>query len=477
MSIHRRLILQFFTQCLIIFLLLFVTALTTLAMIGFFLEKEDIKQDLAQASEQYLADHIQTKDGKITIDAELDQLIEKQGGWLLIYDPKGQLLASYHVPDDVDPQFTDMLSTDRTKNVYMSWLLTAEDQEPIVVIYGRKDVVQHFTDAILPRIDWKYGRLNLTEKMKQDLQERSGSVLLVDNQGQVRDAYNEQREKVTAEELYHTLQDQAYNVNGYTDEASGLTMIIRLAGQTESMESVNQPLQHQLKNPLLIVLVALIVFFVLGSAWYASRFGSPLLAFMGWIENLGRGIYTAPADSQGRPVVFNKNGKLKRKYKLYREIIETLQKVTKTLEENEQQRAKMIRTHEEWISGLSHDLKTPLSSIMGYVKMLQSEQYDWNLEEKKTFLKTIDEKSTYMFELIEDLTLTYRLKNESLPIVKEHIDINEAIRRTIIQLVNMQDASHIQFEMNNKQDQLLVPVDPKWWQRIVDNIPDERHNL
>ncbi|WP_305158289.1 histidine kinase dimerization/phospho-acceptor domain-containing protein, partial [Priestia megaterium] len=98
---------------------------------------------------------------------------------------------------------------------------------------------------------------------------------------------------------------------------------------------------------------------------------------MKWIQNLGSGLYEQPLDLHQRPIMLNKKGKLKRKYRLYKDLITTLVQLTETLQQNETQRRKMTQTRDEWISGLSHDLKTPLASISGYAQMLESENYWW----------------------------------------------------------------------------------------------------
>lgn len=75
-----------------------------------------------------------------------------------------------------------------------------------------------------------------------------------------------------------------------------------------------------------------------------------------------------------------------------------------------------------------------------------------------------------MMELIEDLTLTYRLQNNSLPIIEESIELNETIRRTIIQTMNMQDEYAYTFDLQSETKQLIISLDPKWFQRILDNL-------
>ena len=179
--------------------------------------------------------------------------------------------------------------------------------------------------------------------------------------------------------------------------------------------------------------------------------------------------YDIPVNKKGQKLLVNNKGHIKRKYKLYKELFETLEGVTLTLKKNEEQQQLIEKTREEWISSLSHDLKTPLSSIIGYVKMLQSD-YEWTKEEQKQFYAVMDEKSDYMMALIEDLNLTYRLKNGQLPIYKDKLDVNEVIRRTVIQLMNCQDFKGYTFDFNASQEIILVELDLKWLQRILDNL-------
>lgn len=77
--------------------------------------------------------------------------------------------------------------------------------------------------------------------------------------------------------------------------------------------------------------------------------------------------------------------------------------------------------------------------------MLKSEDYVWSKKETREFTGIIIEKSTYMMGLLDDLTLSYRIKNDDLPIIKEEIDINEFIRRTIIHFINDSANNNIEF--------------------------------
>jgi K+-sensing histidine kinase KdpD len=48
-------------------------------------------------------------------------------------------------------------------------------------------------------------------------------------------------------------------------------------------------------------------------------------------------------------------------------------------------RRQLEHTREEWITGVSHDLKTPLTSIKGYAHMLEAPDYSWSDDEVREF--------------------------------------------------------------------------------------------
>ena len=79
------------------------------------------------------------------------------------------------------------------------------------------------------------------------------------------------------------------------------------------------------------------------------------------------------------------------------------------LEASTKERERLKQT-EEWMTGISHDLRTPLTTMQGYGTLLQSGRYEWSGQELEDIGKTIREKSNYMTHLIEDFSLSFQLK-------------------------------------------------------------------
>src|SRR5690625_5459211 len=87
----------------------------------------------------------------------------------------------------------------------------------------------------------------------------------------------------------------------------------------------------------------------------------------------------------------------------------------------ERDREQLEKTREEWMSGISHDLRTPISSIQGYGHMLESNKYDFSQNELQGSGKVIREKSDYMVGLVEDFALVFKLKNSSVAVDITHV--------------------------------------------------------
>lgn len=212
-----------------------------------------------------------------------------------------------------------------------------------------------------------------------------------------------------------------------------------------------------------LLLFHLILFFftILFSFWIGSRFGRPVLYFLKRIEKLAKQDYEVLDDRKLRN---HKTGRLKRKYRVYEDIDQSLSHLAFTQEANERKIMQTEKLREDWITGLSHDLKTPLSSIYGYSTMLSSDNYAWSNEEVKSFAKIMQEKSTYMNALIEDLTYTYQLKNNAISIEKINVNLFEFVKAYSSKSV----WKDIQDPIGDEGAQ--VYIDPKLFERVLDNL-------
>jgi len=200
----------------------------------------------------------------------------------------------------------------------------------------------------------------------------------------------------------------------------------------------------------------LLIGVILLSMSVSRQFVRPLVYVLSRIERLAQFDYRQVSDNK---IHHQKIGKLKRKFKLFQPVDESLNHLSERLASNERQIQQSEQLREEWITGLSHDLKTPLSSIYGYSTMLASEDYDWTKEEMRTFARTMLEKATYMDLLIQDLTYSYQLKNNAI-----QLDIVPLPLATwLLQFADEQVSIKVYGDVILEADELLL-------KRILDNL-------
>lgn len=202
--------------------------------------------------------------------------------------------------------------------------------------------------------------------------------------------------------------------------------------------------------------ILLIVCIILLSLGISKQFIRPIRYILSRIEKLAQFDYQKIVDKK---VHHKKSGKFKRKFKLFQPVDDSINNLADRLSYNERQLKRAEQLREEWITGLSHDLKTPLSSIYGYSTMLASEEYNWSPKEARSFAKTMQEKANYMDALIQDLTYTYQLKSKHVHLQKETIDLQTWLTSFKDDQVSVATASNVSIE-----------ADPLLLQRIIDNI-------
>lgn len=133
---------------------------------------------------------------------------------------------------------------------------------------------------------------------------------------------------------------------------------------------------------------------------------------------------------------------------IFKPVFSNLNSVSETLQAQEEERMKLEKMREEWISNVSHDLKTPLASIQGFAELLREQ--DVTDSERVDYAGVIERKSIYMKELLDDFNLTMRLRNQEMPLNREDTRLESFVRELVIDLLNDSKYSDhaISFESN-----------------------------
>lgn len=122
-----------------------------------------------------------------------------------------------------------------------------------------------------------------------------------------------------------------------------------------------------------------------------------------------------------------------------------------------------------WINGVSHDIRTPLSVVMGYAAQMENAP-DLTPEHKRQ-ASAIRAQSQLIRDLVNDLNLTMRLDCEMQPLRKETLQPAAFLRQTAADFLNGGMAEGFAFEMDLPETPLPeMEADPFLLRRAVNNL-------
>ena len=158
----------------------------------------------------------------------------------------------------------------------------------------------------------------------------------------------------------------------------------------------------------------------------------------------------------GKPTTLSIQGELS-------EVADSVNKAAHILNRQNQARA-------NWISGVSHDIRTPLSMIMGYSKRIADED-SLNVDVRKK-AEIISQQSIRIRELVQDLNLVSQLEYEMQPIHKASTRIASLVRTYVADLLNggLPDRYSIDIEISANAEFTTSECDARLISRAMNNL-------
>lgn len=126
------------------------------------------------------------------------------------------------------------------------------------------------------------------------------------------------------------------------------------------------------------------------------------------------------------------------------------------------------RMKTELISNVSHDLKTPLTSIINYVDLLKNK--DLTQGQKEEYVSILDQKSQRLKVLIEDLFEASKAASGNIELVSEKIDLIALLKQTLGELAEKISTSGLQFKVNLPEEKVICELDGRRTYRIFENL-------
>lgn len=135
---------------------------------------------------------------------------------------------------------------------------------------------------------------------------------------------------------------------------------------------------------------------------------------------------------------------------------------------SKKEQAKSERLKTELISNVSHDLRTPLTSIITYTELLKTPELD--VEERESYIEIIDRKSKRLKVLIDDLFEASKMASGNVELSKDKVDLVQLLQQALAEYNDQMQDSTLQFRISTPDTPVYAYVDGQKVWRVFDNL-------
>lgn len=220
---------------------------------------------------------------------------------------------------------------------------------------------------------------------------------------------------------------------------------------------LNSLISRTLLIDMVIAIIVILVFTaIMLTIWIRKSVFLPLTKLNEAMRKIEEGNfdYALPTDARGEI------GDL---YRNYEDMRLRLKESTEENVENE-------KRNRELISNITHDLKTPITVIKGYVEGIMDGAAD-SPEKMDKYIKTVYNKANDMEKLINELTYYSRIENQRIPYNFHRINVEEYFGDCIEEVGLDLEQRKIRLNYTNMtQRDTMIIADPEQMKKVINNI-------
>ena len=152
------------------------------------------------------------------------------------------------------------------------------------------------------------------------------------------------------------------------------------------------------------------------------------------------------------------------------DLCRDFEEMRKRLLESTEAKMQYDRENKELISNISHDLKTPITAIKGYVEGIMDGVAD-TPEKMDRYIRTIYNKTNDMDRLINELTFYSKIDTNRIPYTFNKINVKEYFQDCVEEIGLDLESKGFEFSyINGVEDNVEVIADAEQIKRVIDNI-------
>lgn len=147
---------------------------------------------------------------------------------------------------------------------------------------------------------------------------------------------------------------------------------------------------------------------------------------------------------------------------------ENLNKIGEGMAKAVDERMKSERLKTELITNVSHDIKTPLTSIINYVDLLGKEEL--HNEKASEYLEVLDRQSSKLKKLIEDLVEASKASTGNLSVESQQMDVGVFVTQTVGEFEEKLALAGLELIVSKTDETVYIMADGRHLWRVIDNL-------
>ncbi|MCA1031267.1 HAMP domain-containing histidine kinase [Bacillus timonensis] len=155
-------------------------------------------------------------------------------------------------------------------------------------------------------------------------------------------------------------------------------------------------------------------------------------------------------------------------HSVFSTLASNINKLKQGVKQSQNEQAKSERLKTELITNVSHDLRTPLTSIITYTELLKKNEIAE--EDRAAYLEIIDRKSKRLKVLIDDLFEVSKMASGNMQLNKEKVDLVQLLQQALGEYDDTINESNLQFRFTTSDKPIFAIVDGQKLWRVFDNL-------
>lgn len=253
--------------------------------------------------------------------------------------------------------------------------------------------------------------------------------------------------------LYGFSQTQAKHVQESSSQASDSSQMVYDISLPQSSSS---QVKLMAKDMILTATIILVFTALSVGLWIYRSIAVPLVKLKKATKNIKEGNLDFVLEVEGNDE--------------FSQLCQDFEEMRKRLKESTEEKILMDKENKELISNISHDLKTPITAVKGYVEGIMDGVAD-TPEKMDRYIRTIYNKANDMDRLINELTFYSKIDTNRIPYTFNKINVREYFDDCVEEVGLDLESKNIELSyFNSVENDVLVIADAEQLKRVINNI-------